>query len=178
MKRQTPDKGSDGACSYLRFATMIATSTVVMLALMYFTVWEGGHVWWSQTKGYMALYMGGAMALVMLGFMLGMYRDKAKNLTIVAIALAAFLGGLFLMRFQTTVEDVAWMKGMIPHHSLAILTSKRAALSDSRVRKLAGDIIKVQRAEIAEMEFYIRDIEANGDAPAGAGRRKFEAKEE
>jgi uncharacterized protein (DUF305 family) len=59
---------------------------------------------------------------------------------------------------------------MIPHHSIAILTSERANLSDPRVRALADAIIAAQRAEIAEMKTYIADIEANGDAPPGTPR--------
>ena len=56
------------------------------------------------------------------------------------------------------------MKGMIPHHSIAILTSERADIDDVRVRKLADKIIKAQRKEIAEMKWLIADIEENGPA--------------
>ena len=66
--------------------------------------------------------------------------------------------------------DVAWMKAMIPHHSIAILTSERANISDPRVRALADAIIEAQRGEIAEMKQYIADIEANGDAAPGTPR--------
>jgi uncharacterized protein (DUF305 family) len=66
--------------------------------------------------------------------------------------------GFWLVRSQATVGDVAWMKAMIPHHSIAILTSERANIADPRVRKLADDIIEAQRREIGEMEFLIRDI--------------------
>ena len=62
------------------------------------------------------------------------------------------------------------MKAMIPHHSIAILTSERADISDPRVRDLADAINEAQRNEIAEMKRYIADIEANGDAPAGTPR--------
>jgi uncharacterized protein (DUF305 family) len=47
---------------------------------------------------------------------------------------------------------------MIPHHSIAILTSERAKITDPRVRKLADDIIEAQRREIGEMEVLLRDI--------------------
>ena len=68
-------------------------------------------------------------------------------------------GALFLARSQETVHDVAWMKAMIPHHSVAILTSTRAEISDPRVRRLADQIIESQRDEIAEMEMLIRQLE-------------------
>jgi len=61
------------------------------------------------------------------------------------------------------------MRAMIPHHSMAILTSERADLSDPRVRALAEAIIEAQRREIEEMKIYIDDISENGDAPPGDG---------
>ena len=48
---------------------------------------------------------------------------------------------------------------MIPHHSIAILTSERANISDPRVRKLADDIIKAQKKEIQEMKALIEDLD-------------------
>ena len=158
--------------SYTRFTAMIVTSTLVMYGLMYLNTYQFEHVQFSQTRMWMALYMGGVMALIMLGFMLNMYKDRTKNILVVVVALLAFGAGLFLVRSQDTVGDVAWMKAMIPHHSIAILTSERAEISDPRVKALADEIVKVQRDEIAEMERYIADIEANGDAPAGTERQK------
>lgn len=69
-----------------------------------------------------------------------------------------FALALWLVRSQATVEDVSWMKAMIPHHSIAILTSERAHISDPRVRKLADGIIEAQRKEIAEMKALINDL--------------------
>ncbi|MBU4531471.1 MAG: DUF305 domain-containing protein [Alphaproteobacteria bacterium] len=143
---------------------MILTSTVVMFGLMYLNTYEAGHVWFSQTRMWMALYMGAAMAVVMLGFMLGMYTSKKLNIAILAIAVLMFSVSLYLVRSQDTVGDEAWMKAMIPHHSIAILTSSRANLSDPRVRDLADEIIEAQRREIAEMEALIADL--NGDPAA------------
>jgi uncharacterized protein (DUF305 family) len=140
---------------------MIATSTVVMFGLMYSTAYRLDHVWWSQTRFWMALFMGAAMAVIMLGFMLGMYSDKKRNAAIFAGSAIVFAAALFLARSQETVGDVAWMKAMIPHHSIAILTSERARISDPRVRKLADEIIQAQRQEIAEMEALIADLENN-----------------
>ena len=147
--------------SYARFAAMIVTSTVVMLILMYTTVYETDHLWWSATKSFMALYMGAAMAVVMLLFMLNMYKDKTKNVAIFVGSAAIFALGFWLLRSQTTVDDVDWMEAMIPHHSLAILTSERATISDPRVRRLADEIIIAQKREIVEMEALIADLEAS-----------------
>ncbi len=145
--------------SYTRFAAMIATSTVVMFGLMYATIYSLDHVWWSETRFWMALFMGAMMAIIMLAFMLGMYTDRRKNIAIFAGGAIVFVTALFLARSQETVEDVAWMKAMIPHHSIAILTSERAEISDPRVRALADEIIEAQRREIAEMEALIASLE-------------------
>ena len=146
--------------SYTRFFAMIATSTALMFALMYSTVYVVEHVWWSQTKFWMALYMGATMAVVMLAFMLGMYTDKRKNAAIFLGSAVVFAVSFWLVRAQTTVDDVAWMKAMIPHHSIAILTSERAQITDPRVRQLADQIITAQRREIGEMEAMIDSLEA------------------
>jgi len=144
---------------YVRFSLMIVTSTALMLLLMYFNTYALNHVFWSETRFYMALYMGAVMTVVMLAFMLKNYPDKAVNLAIFVGSTVVFAIALFLVRSQTTVQDISWMKAMIPHHSIAILTSERAEISDPRVRKLADDIIKAQRLEIDEMKALIVDLE-------------------
>ncbi|WP_281823649.1 DUF305 domain-containing protein [Jannaschia rubra] len=159
-----------GGSGYGRFLAMIATSTVVMYGLMYLNTYALDHVFFSQTRMWMALYMGGMMAIIMLAFMLGMYSNRKVNIAIFGGAAIAFAAGLGLVRTQATVGDVSWMKAMIPHHSIAIMTSERANISDPRVRALAEAIIEAQRSEIAEMKDYIADIEANGDAAPGTTR--------
>ena len=147
---------------YARFGLMIACSTLVMYGLMFLNTYEVAHVHFSQTRAWMALVMGAAMAIVMLGFMLGMYDNKKRNAAIFVGAAAVFAISLWLVRSQTTVGDVAYMRAMIPHHSIAIMTSERARIKDARVRKLADTIAATQRKEIAEMEALIADIERNG----------------
>ena len=147
---------------YGRFGLMIAVSTVVMFGLMYLNTYQLDHVFFSETRAYMALVMGAAMAVVMLAFMLRMYDDRRVNLAIFAGSAVLFAVALWLVRSQATVDDVAYMKGMIPHHSIAILTSDRAHITDPRVRKLADGIIETQRREIDEMKALIDDIEKNG----------------
>ncbi len=139
---------------------MIVTSTVVMFILMYSTTYIPAHVWFSQTRFWMALYMGAAMAIVMLSFMLGMYTDRKKNIAIFLVSLVLFGATLTLARSQETVGDVAWMKAMIPHHSIAILTSERANITDPRVRQLADEIIEAQLREIGEMESMIDSLQS------------------
>ena len=106
--------------------------------------------------------MGGMMMIVMLLFMWGMYKDRTKNFIILGVGAFVFALALWLVRSQTTVDDTEYMAAMIPHHSIAIMTSERASLKDPRVRELAQAIIVAQRREIAEMKYLIDDIEQNG----------------
>ncbi len=152
-------KEADDMKKYGRFAAMIVTSTVVMFGLMYLNTYEWSHVRFSETRTYMAMFMGAAMAVVMLAFMLGMYTNRKLNIAILSISAVVFVGALWLVRSQGTVEDVSWMRAMIPHHSIAILTSERARLTDPRVRKLADEIMEAQRREIGEMQALIRELE-------------------
>lgn len=147
---------------YPKFFAMIFTSTALMLLIMYFNTFELGHVFFSETRLYMAIYMGAMMEIVMLLFMLNMYENKTKNGLILIGSVAVFAISLFLVRSQATVADTSWMKAMIPHHSIAILTSGRANIEDERVKTLANEIIKAQEREIKEMKWLLEDIKQNG----------------
>ncbi|PLR73332.1 DUF305 domain-containing protein [Bacillus sp. UMB0728] len=144
---------------YARFGLMIAVSTIIMFGLMYLNVFQLDHIFYSETRVYMALIMGSAMAIVMLLFMWKMYKNKQLNYMILAGSALVFAVSLWLVRSQATIDDTAWMKAMIPHHSIAILTSERAGISDQRVKKLSEDIIEAQRREIEEMKKLIEDLE-------------------
>lgn len=146
--------------AYARFAAMVAASTAIMFCLTYLNTLELEHVFWSETRFYMALLMGAAMTLVMLSFMLHMHQSRRVNAAIYAGSAALFVLALYLVRSQVTVQDVSYMRAMIPHHSIAILTSERARISDPRVRKLADEIIESQRREIEEMKALIADLRA------------------
>ncbi len=150
------------------FLAMIATSIVTMFVLKYSNVWSADHLFFSQTRMWMALMMGMAMVVIMLGFMWGMYRTRATKIAVTVGGLVLFALFLFLARSQRTVGDEAWMKAMIPHHSIAVLTSKRAQISDPRVRELADRIIAAQVREIEEMKLLLAEIEANGERGDGS----------
>ncbi len=145
--------------SYTRFGAMIATSTLVMFGLMYVNVFQLDHIHFSETRVYMALIMGATMAIIMLSFMLGMYQKRGVNIVMFAGSVMVFIASLWLVRSQQTVDQVSWMKAMIPHHSIAILTSERATITDPRVRKLADQIIQSQREEIIQMERLIDELD-------------------
>ncbi|MBL7554975.1 MAG: DUF305 domain-containing protein [Bdellovibrionaceae bacterium] len=126
---------------------------------MYLNIFQIDHVFFSQTRLYMAMIMGAAMTFIMLSFMIKMYTNQKLNKIIFFCSVGVFLVSLWLVRSQATVSDISWMKAMIPHHSIAILTSERAHISDPRVRKLADGIIETQKKEIGEMKALIDDLE-------------------
>ncbi len=156
-----------GGGNYWRFMAMVATSTAIMFGLMYLNTYELDHVFWSETRFWMTFVMGGMMIIVMLLFMWGMYKDKTKNFIILGVGALVFAAALWLVRSQATVNDEEYMSAMIPHHSIAIMTSARAEITDPRVRKLADSIIEAQVKEIAEMKMLIEDIEKNGEMGDG-----------
>jgi hypothetical protein len=144
--------------SYWRFGGMVVTAMVIMYGVMYLNTYSFDHVFFSETRVYMALTMGATMGLVMLGFMLNMYHSKRANLGIAVGCVLLFIVALWLVRSQAAVGEVSYMRAMIPHHSIAILTSERAKITDPRVRKLADEIIESQRREIEEMKILIADL--------------------
>lgn len=153
---------------YLRFAAMILTAMVVMYFVMFVGSWEWSHVRFSQSRVFMAVTMGGTMGLIMLGWMLNMYKNAKANIAIVVASILLLGGGIVLDRSQATVDDTAFMSAMIPHHSLAITRSERAQIEDVRVCELAVEIIEAQQREIAEMDWLIKDIRENGLATTAA----------
>ena len=88
-----------------------------------------------------------------------MYKKTKINLMVYGVSVVLFAFGLWGVRSQQTVDQVDWMQAMIPHHSIAILTSSRADIEDPRVRQLADEIIEAQRREIAEMQALIDELE-------------------
>ena len=125
---------------YAMFVAMIATATLVMFGMMYLNTCEPSHLYFSQTRAWMAVLMGAAISLIMLGFMLHMYPSRRANLGIVAGGVIAFGVGLWLVRSLSTLGVDSWMKSMIPHHSIAVLTSKRARPAGLARFALAGKV--------------------------------------
>jgi hypothetical protein len=146
-----------------RFAAMILSSTVIMFFLMYQLVYSADHATFSLNRLLSALIMGAVMTAVMLGFMWKMYEGQTLKIVVVVVAALAALALLATNRSQALVGDSAFMKAMIPHHSIAINNARKANISDPRVRKLADKIITSQVREIAEMKALLHDIHARGE---------------
>ncbi len=149
--------------SWAKFAGMIATSTVIMFFLMYQLIYTLDHALFSMNRLIASLVMACVMTLVMLGFMWSMYRGKGTKIAVLGVAAVLGVTLLSVNRSQALIDDVSFMKSMIPHHSIAINNSVNASISDPRVRELADKIIEAQVREIAEMKLLIADIGQNGE---------------
>ncbi len=137
---------------------MIGTSSVLMYAVMYMNTYSFDHIFFSEMRLYMTMLMATTMAVVMLVFMRHMYTNQKTNTFIVGGSILLFTFSLYLVRSQALVDQVDYMEAMIPHHSIAILASERADITDPRVRELADEIIDAQRREIAEMKELIAEL--------------------
>lgn len=158
-------KRKDGM-SYGRFGAMIGASTVIMHGLMYLNTFQLDHVYYSQTRLWMALIMGATMAILMLFFMWSTYERTRMNVAIVVASVVMFIAALWLVRSQETVDDVSYVKAMTSapfdcHHD------QRPGSYPRRLRKLADKIIEAQVREIGEMKQLISDLERS-PTPAGA----------
>lgn len=161
---ELPSRGT--GMSWGRFASMIAASTFLMFFLMYQLIDSLDHASFSTNRLVASLVMGCVMTIIMLGFMWSMYSGLGAKLAVLAGALVLGVALLWINRSQTLIGDIAFMKSMIPHHSIAINNARKAAISDPRVRKLADEIIASQVREIAEMNLLIDDIQRNGERGA------------
>lgn len=144
--------------AYQNFFAMIVTSGILMYGIMFLNTYQMSHVLFSEMRLYMTILSSSVMMLVMLFFMRGMLKDKKINIGIVTLSVLIFASSLFLVRSQSLVDDVDYMQAMIPHHSIAILASERAQISDPRVKKLADDIIEAQKNEIQVMKDLIEEL--------------------
>ncbi|PNW27315.1 DUF305 domain-containing protein [Formosa algae] len=145
---------------YKTFFIMLGCSFVAMYITMYLNTYAIDHVYFSLTRFYMSCLGISTMAVIMLAFMLKMYKNKKMNRAIVVGSLVLFITALSLVRAQKPiVGDLLWLKAMIPHHSIAILTSERADIKDPEVKQLAEDIIEAQKKEIEEMKAMIKRLE-------------------
>tara|TARA_R110002020_G_scaffold233656_2_gene445465 strand:+ start:115 stop:573 length:459 start_codon:yes stop_codon:yes gene_type:complete len=145
---------------YTKFALMLLFSALSMYITMYFNTYEFSHVYFSWTRMYMTLIGIGGMAIIMFFFMKGMYKNKIKNAAILSGSILLMAVSTLLVRQQMPINDLKWMRAMIPHHSIAILTSNRANIHDPEVKQLANDIIEAQEREIDQMKKMIERLES------------------
>ena len=101
----------------------------------------------SVSQVYMALVMGSGMVLL---------EGTMHPLPVAGwiLAAAGLIGGIIGYRMQIGVSDREYLHDMIPHHSMAVLTSKHVLQrsKDKRVKQLAETILNAQIKEIALMK--------------------------
>jgi uncharacterized protein (DUF305 family) len=70
----------------------------------------------------------------------------------VVLGLACWFG----IRTQAGIGNEQFLKSMVPHHAGAVLMCEKASLTDPQIQRLCGQIIRSQRAEIAQMKALLR----------------------
>ncbi len=131
----------------LMFVLMILLQTFVM---PYYMTESPAHVYFTPSQVYMGTFMGACMIGI----------DGLLNPLPWWIWMFAILTGVASVvgyRWQIGISDQAWMREMIPHHSMALLTSKQRLNSpDPFVARLSEQILSSQSREIVEMQAWLK----------------------
>jgi hypothetical protein len=93
---------------------------------------------------YMILLMGGWMI-----FFMGLWY---RELYPVLIGLCIAIVNIWCIRAQFLVNENQYKNGMIPHHSMAILMSKKLLEKENNIGEFLENIINTQEKEIAFMK--------------------------
>src|SRR3546814_3800719 len=101
----------------IRFGAMILTAMVIMYWVMFVGSWEWSHIRFSDSRVFMAIKMGGTMVLIMLGWMLNMYKNTKANIAIIAADAVLIGAGVFLDRSQILVNDTGNMNATSLTHT-------------------------------------------------------------
>ncbi len=138
--------------SYRSLALQTAISGVIMYLVMFVMIDRLSSFYNNLNMLYMTLMMVAPMTIIMLVSMRSMFPSKRLNALLLVGSAVAFFGSFALIRTQTTIDDTAFLRSMIPHHSGAILMCEQASLTDPTLISLCDEIITSQREEIAQME--------------------------
>lgn len=137
---------------YWNLLRMTLLSYAAMYALMYAMVDSWSSVYPNLNQAYMVGLMTAPMVVFELLLMRAMYRNRRRNVAIVAATILLGIGCFLGIRRQTLIGDREFLRSMIPHHSGAILMCREASIRESRIEELCRSIIASQRAEIDEMK--------------------------
>lgn len=138
--------------SYLALGLEMAVDFVIMYFVMYTMIATLDHLYLNINNVYMTLMMVAPMTIIMLIAMRSMFPSRRINWIVGATAAVIFIASFAAMRTQAAVDDEAFLRSMIPHHSGAILMCEQSALTDPEIIKLCGEIVRSQREEIAQMK--------------------------
>ena len=98
-------------------------------------------------------YMTGLMTGWMLFFM-GLFTLNIHKSIGGLMVVVVFFG---LIRTQLFVTEVQFLRGMIPHHSMAVMMSKRLEKKPNSIQHLLDQIIQTQQKEIIIMKSYLEE---------------------
>jgi len=135
--------------------TMMFFSFVVQFAIMSLIMTDSiSNITFSLGKFYISVIMA-----ILMGFtevaMFDYHMSPFKLSTTYYLTLFIFLiVFVYLYKTQQYIYDDDYLKEMIEHHSMALLTSEEILqkTKSERVKKLADNIVATQRAEIAYMK--------------------------
>ena len=96
-------------------------------------------------------YMVGLMTGWMF-FFIGLFTLQIGKCVFGLIAVIVFF---ILIRTQAFITEIQYLKGMIPHHSMVILMSKRLEKKPNSIQHLLDQIVQTQRKEIIIMKQYL-----------------------
>jgi uncharacterized protein (DUF305 family) len=144
---------------YLQLLIMSVLSFISMYILMYAMVDRFENVYPNFNQFYMAALMTAPMVIIELLLMRSMYKNSTANMAILAVGVVALGTFWFMIRDQTAVGDVQFLKSMIPHHAGAVLMCEQAPIEDGAVRELCKSIIASQQEEIAQMKGMLARLE-------------------
>jgi Ca2+/Na+ antiporter len=108
-------------------------------------------------KIYISLIMAFSMVVLEL-FMFYLHNKSTYNIIYIILCFLPIIYLIYLYRNQEYIYDNDYLKEMIEHHSMAILTSNNISLKTKNedVRNLANNIINVQKKEINEMKKLLK----------------------
>ena len=135
---------------YASLALQTVVSGIIMYLVMFVMIDSLSSFYNNLNMFYMTLMMVAPMVVLMILAMRHMFPSTRANTALLAGSIAIFFGAFTLIRTQTTIDDQAFLRSMIPHHSGAILMCQEASISDPQVAKLCVEIIRSQRQEIEE----------------------------
>ncbi len=138
--------------SYRKLAIELLIDFVIMYLVMFTMIATLDHFRFNLNNVYMTLMMVAPMAVVMLLSMRSMFQNKRANWIVIGVAAIVFAASFYAMRTQAAINDQELIRGMIPHHSGAILMCGKAKLNDPELIALCDEIIVAQEREIAQMQ--------------------------
>ncbi|WP_413297739.1 DUF305 domain-containing protein [Brevundimonas phoenicis] len=146
------------AHSYRNLAFELLIDFVIMYLVMFTMIATLDHFRFNLNNVYMTLMMVAPMAVVMLLSMRSMFQNRRANWIIIGIAAVVFAASFYAMRAQAAINDQELIRGMIPHHSGAILMCGKAKLTDPELIALCDEIIIAQEREIVQMQAILDQL--------------------